>query len=121
MRMKGAGNIMGGRVREGILVKKEQKNACRNRCRDGFSSFPEPRREPLFSAFRSREEEFCGPQLQILGGKKLVAEGCCTVLYCDEDLVRLRLSGTVATVMGAGLSVEDFTELSPQPRKERET
>ena len=108
------------------------KKENRNRFAAGSRHVPAVRRrEPLFSAFLSKAEEALEPQIQLQGQRKLYVEGCRAVVSCDENLVKLLLRGMSLTVLGAGLTVSDYTastftisgdirglELEPAGRKE---
>lgn len=81
----------------------------RNRCREGSRHPMEKRRrEPLAAAFFRKTEELFGPQIQLLGNRELLIEGCRSVEACDENLIRLRLPGLLLMVLGEGLQVGEF-------------
>ncbi len=112
-----------------VLVRKES----RNRCTEGTRHNPVRRsRESLFSAFLGKAQETMEPQMQLQGRRELYVEECQGVLSCDDNLVKLQLRGMTLTILGAGLTVSDFTvstltvhgdirglELEPVSRKEK--
>ncbi len=116
----------------GVRMKAFRKAGSRNRCREGSRYSPEKsKREPLLAAFRAGTEELGGPQIQLQGDRELFVEGCRAVLTYDNDMVTLLLKGMQLTVLGVGLTVQDFTtasltiqgairalELEPVSRKE---
>ena len=82
----------------------------RNRCLDGSRYRPLPKAKyRLFAAFREKREEFTGPQLQLRGGRILDVEDCQGVRICSDSIIRLELPGFLLTILGSGLSAQDFS------------
>ena len=85
-------------------MKLSREKKPRNRCREGSRHPMEKRRrEPLAAAFFRKTEELFGPQIQLLGDRELLIEGCRSVEACDENLIRLRLPGLLLMVLAQPL------------------